>query len=335
MTAFDHAVPVLFMGTPEFAVPSLLALLSQPQAYRVVAVVTQPDRPAGRGRKLTASAVRVAAEAHGLPVFTPKRMRHPDTKSLLADTGARLFVVAAYGRILPPQLLDVPALGCINVHASLLPRFRGASPIARAIWAGDAEAGVCIMGMEEGLDTGPVFARASVRVGSKETCGQLTVRLAQVGAEALLTALPSIVAGTATPTPQPNVGVSHAPPLHKEDGLLTFAEDAQAVCRQVRALDPWPGCYAFLGPQRVGIIEAEACVGPESKENLGLPGVVLEASSKGLVVACGLGGLRITQVKPAGRGQMSAAAWISGRGPKKGAILKSLPEDGSSTEGQP
>lgn len=328
-------VPVLFMGTPEFAVPSLLALLRQPERYRVVAVVTQPDRPAGRKRKLTPSAVRQAAEAHGLAVLTPKRMRHPETRAQLMATGAQLFVVAAYGRILPPQLLDVPALGCINVHASLLPRFRGASPIARAIWAGDAEAGVCIMGMEEGLDTGPVFARASVAVEPNATCGSLTAQLAEVGAEALMQALPDIVSGTARPTPQPQLGISQAPPLRKEDGLLTFAEDAAAVCRQVRALDPWPGCYTFLGAQRVGVLQAEVAPSDGPTGQTHSPGEVLQATSGGLVVACGQGCLRITQVKPAGRGQMTAAAWISGRGPKKGAILKPLPEEGSQPEGQP
>lgn len=316
---------VLFMGTPEFAVPSLLALLDQKDCYEVVGVVTQPDRPAGRGRVLTPSAVKRCALAHGLTVLTPKRMRHEDTRAALGALGADVFVVAAYGRILPPQLLELPPLGCINVHASLLPRFRGASPIARAIWAGDDEAGVCIMGMEEGLDTGPVYSRRALAIEPWDTCGTLTERLAHLGAEALLEALPAIGRGEAHPEPQPTVGVTLAPPLLKEDGLLDFAQDAAVLSRQVRALCPWPGTYTFLGEQRVGIVSAEA---EEAAVPSAVPGEVVRADGGGLWVACGQGQLKVTAVKPAGRGQMTAAAWISGRGPKKGAILKMLPEIG-------
>jgi len=317
---------VLFMGTPEFAVPSLLALLGHKDRYEVVGVVTQPDRPAGRGRVLTPSAVKLCALEHNLPVLTPRRMRHEDTRAALAAFGADVFVVAAYGRILPPQLLELPPLGCINVHASLLPRFRGASPIARAIWAGDEQAGVCIMGMEEGLDTGPVYTRRAVPIGPQETCGTLTERLAHLGAEALLEALPAIGRGEARPEPQPEVGVTLAPPLRKEDGLMDFGQDAAALGRQVRALCPWPGTYTFLGDQRVGIVSAEAQ--EEATAPGTVPGEVVRADGGGLWVACGQGQLNITQVKPAGRGQMTAAAWISGRGPKKGAILKMHPESG-------
>lgn len=320
---------VIFMGTPAFAVPSLLTLLNEPALYEVCAVVTQPDRPAGRGRKLTASAVRACAEAHHVPVLTPKRMRTEETRLALDAFGAKLFVVAAYGRILPLQLLQLPALGCINVHASLLPRFRGASPIARAIWAGDAQAGVCIMGMEEGMDTGPVYARAAVNIDPHETCGALTERLAALGAAALRQALPNIVAGTAVATPQPDEGISHAPPLRKEDGLLDFAQPAQTLRQQVLALSPWPGTYTFMEHLRLGIVGAEVADCPTDVDiTSAVPGEVVHASALGLWVACGTGFLRITEVKPAGRGQMSAAAWISGRGAKKGAILRKLPDTG-------
>ncbi len=324
-------LPVVFMGTPAFAVPSLLALIEHPELFTVVAVVTQPDRPAGRGRKLTPSAVRSCAEAHGIEVFTPKRMRSQQTREIMAAYQADLFVVAAYGRILPLQLLELPKHGCINVHASLLPRFRGASPIARAIWAGDTQAGVCIMGMEEGLDTGPVYARAAVDIGPDETCGALTERLAVLGAQTLLQALPAIAQGKIAATPQPNVGITHAPPLNKEDGLLDFTHGAQTLRQHILACSPWPGTYAFLGAVRVGIISAEVVHLPT--EATAEAGTVIEASSAGLIVACGQDALRITQVKPAGRGQMTAAAWISGRGPKKGAILQKSPESGGSNEG--
>lgn len=317
---------VVFMGTPAFAVPALEALVAQPELCQVVGVVTQPDRPSGRGRKLAASAVKACAQALGLPVFQPTRVRTPETLATLKDFAADLMVVAAYGRILPPQVLALPRLGCINVHASLLPRYRGASPIARAIWNGDAQAGVCIMGMEEGMDTGPVFARASQPIGPQDTCGTLTQALAHLGAQCLTQVLPDIASGRAEAEPQPIIGVSHAPPLHKEDGLLDFAKPAVTLSRQVRALDPWPGTYAFYAGERVGVLAAEAQSHGAQTAPGAAPGTVVRANRHGLWIACGTDLLWVTRVKPAGRGPMDAGAWSLGRGPKEHAQLTSTPQ---------
>ena len=323
-------VRVLFMGTPTFAVPSLEALGRLPALCQVVGVMTQPDRPSGRGRNLAASAVKMAALGLQIAVLQPTRVRTSETLAALAALRPELLVVAAYGRILPPQVLALPPLGCINVHASLLPRYRGASPIARAIWAGDAEAGVCIMGMEAGMDTGPVFARAALPILDTATCGSLTYDLAHLGAQCLTQVLPGIIAGEVTPVPQPIIGVTHAPPLHKEDGLLDFGLPAVTLSRQVRALDPWPGTYAFFEGERVGLLEVAAWPpGAGAPEGLGaeaaLVGSVLRADRTGLYIACGSGTLRVVRVKPAGRGPMDAGAWISGRGPRAGAQLTSTP----------
>jgi methionyl-tRNA formyltransferase len=281
----------------------------------VVAVVTQPDRPAGRGRKLTPNPVKIAATARDIPVLQPTKMRSPQTREALAAQRPDLAVVAAYGRILPPALLTVPRLGCINVHASLLPRHRGASPIAHAILAGDERVGVCIMGMEEGLDTGPVFSRVEVPVGPGDTCGSLTDTLAERGAALLLDTLPGILAGSIDPVPQDDVGATYAPLLEKQDGALDFGGAAEALCRRVRAFNPWPGAFAFKGDLRVLVLDAEACDGA------GDPGRVVEAGGGGVVVACGAGALRLLEVKPAGKKQMPAASWAAGRGIGVGDIL--------------
>jgi methionyl-tRNA formyltransferase len=275
----------------------------------IVAAVTQPDKPAGRGRKLTACPVKIAAEARRIPVHAFTKVKVPETRATLEALGADLFVVAAYGRILPPHLLNLPRLGCINVHASLLPRHRGASPITHAILDGDAEAGVCIMGMEEGLDTGPVYSVRSLPIAPSDTCGSLTIKLAELGAALLVDTLPGIAAGTARPTPQPAEGATYAPLLTKAAGALDFTRSAAALARQVRAFDPWPGTHAFLGDTRLGVVAARAVA-----DARGAPGTVLEAGPGGVLVACGEGGLWLDTVKPEGRPAMAAAAWVAGRG---------------------
>jgi methionyl-tRNA formyltransferase len=312
---------IVFMGTPEFAVPTLEAMLATPELCEVVAVVTQPDRPAGRGRQVQHAAVKACALKAQLPVFQPTRMRTPETHAYLKACAADVFVVAAYGRILPLSLLELPRHGCINVHASLLPKYRGASPIARAIWQGDDEAGVCIMGMEVGCDTGPVYDRAAVTIDTTTRCLPLTQELALLGAQRLLHVLEQVRAGTAQPVVQPTLGVTLAPPLHKEDGRLDFAQDAAGLVRQIHALDPWPGTYAFFGPDRVAVLDATAL----AQDTAHLPGTVVDVGAAGVVVACKTGCLQISAVKPAGRGPMQAQAWSAGRGPKKGAILTSHP----------
>lgn len=300
---------VVFMGTPDFAVPALEALLDRPTQYQVVAVVTQPDRPAGRGRRLTPSPVKQLAEARALPVLQPTKMKRPETADLLRQLTPDVAVVAAYGRILPPSLLQVPKHGCVNVHASLLPRHRGASPINHAILAGDAESGVSIMQMDEGMDTGPVFATRATAIQPTVTAAQLSETLSALGAKLLAETLPSILDGSLRPQPQDEALVTMAPQLRKEDGQLDFARPAEELGRRVRGLTSWPGTFCQLGPLRVQVLAAVS-----TAESQGAPGEVLAADKQGVLVACGKGSLRLTEVKPAGKKAMHAAAWVAGRG---------------------
>lgn len=317
---------IVFMGTPEFAAVALRSLLKHPPIpLAVVAVVTQPDRPAGRGRRMAISAVKQVADNAGLPVLQPTRMKDPALHQQLQALQADLFVVAAYGRILPQAILDIPRLGCINIHASRLPALRGASPIAHAIWQGDAQAGVCIMGMEQGLDTGPVYLMKSLAIAPKETCGTLTARLADLGAQALCEALPGIQSQTLHATPQDHTRKSYAPLLEKRSGALDWRLDAVLLERQIRAFDPWPGTFAYLKSaaqpelpaRRIGILAADV-----TDAHAAVPGTVLEVDKNGVVVACGTQALRLRQVKPEGKGAMSAAAWVVGRSITRGDIFE-------------
>jgi methionyl-tRNA formyltransferase len=302
---------VVFMGSPDFAVPSLESLVAARPLVEVTGVVTQPDKPAGRGQKLTPSDVKVAAAALGLPVFTPVKMKVPETLEHLQAFGPDLIVVAAYGRILPPSILALPRLGCVNVHASVLPRHRGASPIAHAILTGDAETGVSIMHMDEGLDTGPVYGVRRCPIEPDDTTGSLSVRLSRIGAELLLELLPAIVAGTLAPVPQPAEGATYAPLLDKKDGWLDLSLPAMSLARRVRAMNPWPLAFLNRAGQRVQVLAAHAASGR------GAPGAVLAAGPSGVEVACGDGVLVLDRVKPAGRGTMDAASWVAGRGVAK------------------
>ncbi len=303
---------VVFMGTPEFAVPSLRALIASPD-YDVVGVITQPDRPVGRGQVLTASPVKQVALEHAIPVFQPAKMKPPETAATFAELAPDVAVVAAYGRILTPTLLAVPKHGCINVHASLLPRWRGAAPIAYAIWKGDAETGVGIMRMEEGLDTGPVYGEDRLSIAADDTTASLTPKLADLGARTLLQTLPGILNGNLTATPQAAEGVTHAPPLLKTDGALDFRHPADALERQVRAMIPWPGTRVALGGQPVAIGKARLV------EGTGEAGAVLRADKHGVVVACGRGALLLEEVQLPGKRMMPAGAWVAGRGVAVGA----------------
>jgi methionyl-tRNA formyltransferase len=300
---------IVFMGTPEFAVPSLVALCQQTATCRVVGVFSQPDRPAGRGQKLTVSPVKAVAASRGLAVATPSKMRVPETETLLRDWAPDLVVVAAYGRILPPSLLAVPRFGCVNVHASLLPRHRGASPIAHAILLGDRHTGISIMRMDEGCDTGPVYLQADVAIEQTETTGSLTLKLATVGAQLLVEALPQILAGQLQPASQDHARATLAPLLNKSDGALDWRRDAQALERQVRAYDPWPVAFSRLGQMRVQIHRSRVDPGSGAA-----PGEVLQADANGVVVACGTDRLVALELTPEGRKRMSAAAWVAGRG---------------------
>ena len=303
---------VIFMGTPEFAVPTLEALIADPQ-FEVVLVVTQPDRPVGRGQQIAHSPVKQTALAHNIPVFQPAKMKPPETQQTLASYNADVAVVAAYGRILPPALLNTPKHGCINVHASLLPRWRGAAPIAYCIWHGDKETGVGIMRMEEGLDTGPVFAEARIAIADDDTVATLTPKLAQVGAKALVEALPKIVSGALQAKPQAEEGITHAKPLAKTDGQLDVTKPAHELERQIRAMQPWPVASLTLGGTKVLIGKARVV------EGTGAPGEVIQADKRGVVVACGANALALDEIQLPGKKMMPSAAWVNGRGVAIGA----------------
>ncbi|MBK1718220.1 methionyl-tRNA formyltransferase [Thiocystis violacea] len=300
---------IIFAGTPDFAVASLAALLDAGQD--LVAVYTQPDRPAGRGRKLQASPVKALALERGLPVHQPESLkRDPDAVAHLRSLEADLMVVVAYGLLLPPSVLEAPRLGCVNVHASLLPRWRGAAPIQRALLAGDERTGVCIMRMEAGLDTGPVFHRVDTIIGTRETGGDLHDRLALLGAEALIAALPGIADGALDPEPQDDRLATYAHKLTKEEAVIDWSWPAAAIARQVRAFDPWPVAQTSLddAPLRVWEAQAEPASVGES-----IPGSVLQADRSGILVATGDGALRIRRLQPASKKPMTAGDYLNAR----------------------
>jgi methionyl-tRNA formyltransferase len=300
---------LIFAGTPEFAVPCLDALIGA--GHEPVAVYTQPDRPAGRGRRLQAGPVKARALALGLPVCQPATLkRDPQAVAALAAWGADLMVVVAYGLLLPKSALAAPRLGCINVHASLLPRWRGAAPIQRAILAGDPETGVCIMGMEAGLDTGPVYLRLALPIAPRETGGSLHDKLAALGARALVEALPGIVAGRLTPEPQGELGVTYAHKLEKSEATIDWGAPARTIERQVRAFDPWPVAETALDGQTLRIWSARAS---DREAGEAPPGTVIEAGRAGIVVATGAGTLVVERLQPPGKRPMESAAFLNAR----------------------
>lgn len=305
MTPLD----IVFAGTPEFAVPSLTALLDAGQ--RVSAVYTQPDRPAGRGRKLQTSPVKELALSRGIPVHQPESLkRDPEAVATLRALNADLMVVVAYGLLLPTAVLEAPRLGCVNVHASLLPRWRGAAPIQRAVLAGDATSGVCIMRMEAGLDTGPVFHRVATPLDARETGGSLHDRLARLGALALVEALPGIADGSCLPQPQDDAAATYAHKLTKEEALIDWTRDAVAIERLVRAFDPWPVAQTQMADAVLRIWDAVA--EPDTPAGA-LPGQVVAADRSGILVATGAGTLRITRLQPPGKKPMSATDFLNAR----------------------
>lgn len=303
---------IVFMGTPEFAVSSLRACL---QIGEVVAVVTQPDKPKGRGQELAAPPVKVLAQEHGLPVLQPLKLRGQNFGEELKRLGADVCVVTAYGRILPPDVLRAPKHGCVNVHASLLPRWRGAAPIQWAIAAGDQSTGVCLMQMDEGLDTGAVISCAQTPILEDDTSQSLHDRLSALGKELLVRDLPRYVRGELTPVPQPTEGVTLAPIITKEDGRLDFQRPAVELERRLRAFTPWPGAYTTLraadGGKDTLLKVHKAKAEPEASP--AAPGTVLSAGPDGIRVACGAGALRILEVQPEGRRRMTAGEFLAGR----------------------
>ena len=299
---------VVFAGTPEFSVPCLEACRAS--GAQVVAAYTQPDRPAGRGRKLTPSPVKQAALAAGIPVEQPESLKSQEARDTLAAYRPDLMVVVAYGLILPRKVLALPRLGCWNVHASLLPRWRGAAPIQRAILAGDAESGVDLMQMEAGLDTGPVLLERRTPIGRGDTGGTLHDRLSALGAEVLAEGLRRAMAGESlVPHPQPEEGVTYAHKLDKAEAKLDFQRDAIALERQVRAFDPWPVAEADIVGESLRIWAAEAV----EREHHAAPGSVLGAGRDGIEIACGRGALRVTALQRAGGKRVGAADYLNAR----------------------
>ena len=298
---------IVFAGTPEFAVPSLRALLAS--AHPVVGVYTQPDRPAGRGRQLRASPVKALAQAEGIPVEQPLSLKSADAQATLAAYAPDLMVVVAYGLLLPQAVLDLPRYGCVNVHASLLPRWRGAAPIQRAILAGDAETGVTLMRMEAGLDTGPMLAKAACPIGPEDTAADLHDRLAELGARLLAAELDRLLTGVPTGEVQDETLATYAAKLNKAEADLHWERPARELSRQVNAFNPWPVAQTRFRDQVLRIWRAQVVPGT------GAPGSVVRAGRDGLDVACGQDCLRLLEVQLPGGKRISGADFSNSQAP--------------------
>jgi methionyl-tRNA formyltransferase len=299
-------VKLVFAGTPDFAARALQALIAS--GHQVVLVLTQPDRPAGRGMGLQASAVKKVALSHGIPVFQPERLKDPAThepiRAACTDAAAELMVVAAYGLILPQAVLDLPRRGCINIHASLLPRWRGAAPIHRAVEAGDARTGITIMKMEAGLDTGPMLLAEAVAIEAQDTTGSVHDRLARLGGKLVVEALARF--DSLVPVPQPETGVTYANKIEKAEAGLDWKQPALALERKIRAFNPFPGAMMTLAGELVKVWRGEAVAGS------GEPGQVLAADATGIVVACGEEALRLTELQKPGGRRVTSADFLNG-----------------------
>lgn len=306
---------IVFAGTPDFAVAPLQRLLAE--GYRVSAVYTQPDRPAGRGRKPRPSPVKQCAQAAGIPVYQPASLRSEEAQAELAALQPDLMIVVAYGLILPPAVLGIPRRGCVNIHASLLPRWRGAAPIQRAILAGDTETGVTLMQMDAGLDTGPMLARASCPIAADDTGGSLHDRLAALGADLLAQTLPDIAAGRVQPVPQPEQGVTYAEKLRKEEARIDWSASAAEIDRQVRAFNPWPVAQTQLGDMVLRIWSVQ----PLPVATAAAAGEIVAVGREGIDVACGEGVLRLLQVQAPGGRPVAARDFLNGHPLQPGQIF--------------
>jgi methionyl-tRNA formyltransferase len=292
---------IAFAGTPQFALPALRVLLAS--RHRVVGVLTQPDRPAGRGRELRASPIKLLAQESGLPLAQPLTLKTPEGRAELAGWAPDLLVVVAYGLILPPPVLTLPRLGCVNIHGSLLPRWRGAAPIQRAILAGDAETGVTIMQLDEGLDTGPLLLERRRPIHTHDTAGDLHDVLSELGAAALAEAVEGLASGTLKARPQPAAGATHARKIEKSEARIDWSAGAAALDRQVRAFNPWPMAETTFAGESLRVLRARVAEQPASEA---APGTLLGIADDGLRVACGDGVLAVRELQRAGKRPISA-----------------------------
>ncbi|MFC7419767.1 methionyl-tRNA formyltransferase [Iodobacter arcticus] len=304
---------IIFAGTPDFAACALQALIAA--GHEIALVLTQPDRPAGRGMKLSASPVKILAEQHGINVYQPEKLRTPEQQAPLAAIAADVMIVAAYGIILPQAVLDLPKLGCLNIHGSLLPRWRGAAPIHRAILAGDTETGITIMQMDAGLDTGDMLSIHRTPIEAHDTTASLHDKLAEQGAAALVAALADLPKLQQTRQVQPEIGVTYADKLKREESQINWQKSAVELDQMIRAFNPFPSAQTLLAGQALKIWQATI------SQDSGTPGTVLAADKDGLLVACGSGSLRITELQKAGSKRVAAAAFLAGNGVEAGLKL--------------
>lgn len=304
---------IVFMGTPEFAVAPLNALVDN---FTVVAVVTQPDRPSGRGKKLTPPPVKVTAEALGIPVLQPTKIRDHSFVEWLQNLGPDFLVTAAYGRILPANVLAIPKISALNIHASLLPRWRGAAPIHRAVMAGDGESGITVMHMDEGMDTGDMILREAVTIGPDETTGNLHDKLMPVGAQLIVEAITDILQGKASRIPQDHRAATPAHPLSRDEELIDWCASTEDVHNHIRGLNPWPGAYTYLHGERIKVWSGKPAVGSASP-----CGCVIDCGADGMVVATGDGAYRLTRIQPAGKKEMNACDFLCGNPLGRDTIL--------------
>lgn len=304
---------ILFMGTPDFAAGSLKSLIAA--GYEIGAVVTQPDRPKGRSGKPVFSPVKEVALQAGIPVLQPEKIKRPEETARLLEYPADIYVIAAFGQILSKEILEQPRLGCINVHASLLPRYRGASPIQRVILDGEKSTGITIMQMNEGLDTGDILYTKSIDLAPDETFETLHDRLMVLGGEALIEALPLIEAGKLTPVKQDDSLSCYAPLIKKEDGLIDWKRSSDEIYSQIRAFNPWPGAYTYSSGRMLKIWEAQPVSGS------GRPGEILGTDKDSFTVACGSGAMKILSLQPEGKKRMETSAYLLGNKTESGMYL--------------
>uniref|UniRef100_C6E0A7 Methionyl-tRNA formyltransferase n=1 Tax=Geobacter sp. (strain M21) TaxID=443144 RepID=C6E0A7_GEOSM len=304
---------IVFMGTPEFACPTLRTLIERGE--KVVAVVTQPDRPKGRGQQTLPPPVKVVAEEHGIPVLQPVKVRLPESIEEIRGLNPDLIVVIAFGQILPKALLDIPRYGCINVHASLLPRYRGAAPLNWCIINGETETGVTTMMMDVGLDTGDMLLKRSTPIGADEDTQSLHDRMSQLGAELLAETLDRLARGELVPEKQDDALTCYAPMMKKEDGVIDWSRDAQAIKNQVRGMTPWPGAYSFLDDKLLKVFRVQTASGS------GAPGEILSLGRDGIEVACGTGSLVISELQLEGKKRLPAGDFLAGYKLQTGGLL--------------